>query len=84
MPLVPLRTMTFGEIEEYVESLERQVKSAEKKLDNRRKLLPSEVRRIRAMYDNGAWTQAEIAEAFCINNATVSRICSRQYYKEIA
>lgn len=46
---------------------------------NRKKLNASEVRTLRKMHRDGS-TQAELAERFNVNPATVSRIVRRIYY----
>jgi DNA-binding MarR family transcriptional regulator len=83
MTLAPLEKMSFGEIAEYVEALEGQVKTLTKKTDNAKKLLPQEVRRIRLLWNTGNWTQAELAEAFMVNPGTISRIVRGEYHKDI-
>ena len=50
------------------------------KLDNTKKLSPRDVRRMREMYRNGGYTQAELADIFDVNPATVSRTVRNIYH----
>jgi DNA-binding transcriptional regulator YiaG len=47
--------------------------------DNRKKLTPTEVKRMRRLWGQN-WTQAELAEAFDVNPATVSRTVRGIYH----
>lgn len=80
MAFASLESMTLGEIEEYVESLEEQVRSLTRKTDNRKKLDQRDAERIRELYTKGNWSQADLADAFDVNPATISRIVRRIYY----
>lgn len=84
MSLVNLESMTLGEIEDYVESLESRVRLLEKKTDNRKKLDYRDAQRIRKLYQTMDFTQAELAEMFDVNDATISRIVNGKYYPEAA
>lgn len=83
MSVAPLETMTLGEIYEYVETLEAEVKTLRKKSDNTKKLDRRDAERMRALYASEKWTQAELAEAFAVNDATVSRIVRGIYYAAV-
>lgn len=80
MAMVDLDSMTLGEIHEYIGSLEDEIKSLRKKTDNRKKLDERDAERIRDLYDTKNWTQAELAHAFNVNDATISRIVNNKYY----
>jgi DNA-binding MarR family transcriptional regulator len=49
------------------------------KNDNRKKLGAPEVASIRRLYDMG-WTQSELADAFAVNPATISRTVRGIYH----
>lgn len=82
MAMAPLNTMSLDEIKEYVEALEQEITVLRKKTDNRKKLDPRDAERIRALADSGRWTQVELAEAFNVNDATISRIVRGVYYAD--
>lgn len=82
MPIAPIATMTHDEILEYVDTLEQKVHEQEKKLDNRKKHAPQEVRMMRSLRDR-EFTIQDIADIFACNPTTVYRILTREYYPEI-
>jgi len=84
MAMVDLESMTLGEIEDYVESLEAEVKDLRKKTDNRKKLDLRDAQRIRRLYETRDLTQQDLAEMFDVNDATISRIVRQEYYPEVA
>lgn len=84
MPIAPLHTMTLGEIHEYVEKLESENRELRRKTNNAKKLDQRDADRIRSLYDGGNWSQAALAEAFNVNDATISRIVRNVYYPEVS
>jgi|HigsolmetaAR201D_1030396.scaffolds.fasta_scaffold177436_1 helix-turn-helix, Psq domain. len=68
------------ELQQYVVFLEDRVEQLENKTDNRKKLRPFEVRQIRALWKTGQVTQAELADQYNVNPATISRIVRGIYY----
>lgn len=82
MALVDLSAMTIQETHEYVEFLENEVKDLRRKTDNRKKLTGREVDMIKRLWDdgNGVRTQAELAEIFNVNPATISRTVRGIYH----
>jgi DNA-binding XRE family transcriptional regulator len=84
MAMVDLGSMTLGEIEVYVESLEDEIKLLRAKTDNRKKLDHRDAQRIRRLYNTRDVTQQDLAEMFDVNDATISRIIRGKYYPEAA
>lgn len=84
MAMVDLESMTLGEIEDYVESLESEIKTLRKKTDNTKKLDLRDAQRIRRLYETRDLTQQDLAEMFDVNDATISRIVRNKYYPEVA
>lgn len=84
MAMVDLESMTLGEIEDYVETLEQEIKDLRKKTDNRKKLDQRDAQRIRRLYETRDLTQQDLAEMFDVNDATISRIVRGKYYPEAA
>lgn len=61
------------ELHERIAELEAENAELLAKLDNSKKLSYRDVQRMKAMYREGGYTQAELADIFDINPATVSR-----------
>lgn len=80
MALAPVQDMTVSELIEYIEKLENENLDLRKKTDNRRKLDERDAARIRKLHSENNWTQAELAEAFNVNDGTISRIIRGIYY----
>lgn len=80
MPLAPVENMSVPELYEYIESLEKENRELRRKTDNRRKLDERDAARIRKLHSKNNWTQAELAEAFNVNDGTISRIIRGIYY----
>ena len=75
-----LDQMTLHEIVAYVRDLEKENQELREKTDNSKKLDPRDAKRIRELYDSGNWSQWELARAFAVNPATISRIVRGVYY----
>lgn len=84
MALAPVKDMTVSELIEYIEKLETENRGLRKKTDNRRKLDERDAARIRRLHASGNWTQAALADAFNVNDGTISRIVRGVYYAEVA
>lgn len=80
MPKVSLEKMTLREIIAYVRDLEAENKELRRKTDNSKKLDARDVQKIRQLYESGNWKQKELADAFNVNDATISRIVRGIYY----
>src|SRR5690606_16535271 len=80
MPKVSLEKMTLREIIAYVRDLEAENKELRRKTDNSKKLDARDVQKIRQLYESGNWKQNELADAFNVNDATISRIVRGIYY----
>lgn len=82
MPKVSLEKMTLREIIAYVRDLEAENKELRRKTDNSKKLDARDVQKIRQLYASGNWKQKELADAFNVNDATISRIVRGIYYAD--
>ena len=69
-----------SELESEVVELRREIARLRNKRNNQKKLSPREAERIREKYRTGKFTQAQLADMFDVNNATVSRIVRGIYY----
>ncbi|WP_280485411.1 hypothetical protein [Nocardia cyriacigeorgica] len=65
----------------YIASLEAQIAELKAKSDNRKKLSPRDVQLIRRFGNTTGMPHREIADAFEVNRATVSRILNGTYHK---
>ncbi|RYH53153.1 MAG: helix-turn-helix domain-containing protein [Alcaligenaceae bacterium] len=64
-----------------VRDLTAQIRYAQAKADNRKKLTAVEVAEIRRMYRNTGFSQREIADIYDVNPATISRTVRGIYHK---
>lgn len=71
---------SFEAVQAQIRALIEENQELRRKTNNRKKLAPSDVRRIRSLYADSGWTQRELAEAFDVNPATVSRIVRGIYH----
>lgn len=69
-----------SELESEVVELRREVDRLRKRHNNQKKLSPREAERMREKYRTGKFTQAQLADMFDVNDATVSRIVRGIYY----
>jgi DNA-binding NarL/FixJ family response regulator len=70
------------ELEAEVGRLHRENQRLRDTRSNRKKLTVREVENIRELNRRTGWTQKQIAEAFGVNPATVSRIVRNQYWRQ--
>lgn len=68
------------ELEDEVVELRREIDRLRKGHSNQKKLSPREAKRMREKYQTGKFTQAQLADMFDVNAATVSRIVRGIYY----
>lgn len=69
-----------NELESEVVELRREVDRLRKGRSNQKKLSAREAERMRERYRSGEFTQAQLADMFDVNDATVSRIVRGIYY----
>lgn len=69
------------ELTRTVKELTAQIRYAQAKADNRKKLTAVEVAEIRRMYRNTGFSQREIADIYDVNPATISRTVRGIYHK---
>lgn len=69
-----------SELESEVVELRREIDRLRKGRNNQKKLSPREAERMREKYRTGKFTQAQLADMFDVNDATVSRIVRGIYY----
>lgn len=69
-----------SELESEVVELRREIARLRNRNNNQKKLSPREAERIREKYRTGKFTQAQLADMFDVNDATVSRIVRGIYY----
>src|SRR5690606_41381778 len=69
-----------SELEAEVVELRPEIDPLRKGRNNQKKLSPREAKRIREKYQTGQFTQAQLADMFDVNDATVSRIVRGIYY----
>jgi DNA-binding MarR family transcriptional regulator len=69
-------------LEAEVGRLHRENQRLNDRRSNRKKLTLREVQNIRELNQRTGWTQKQIAEAFDINPATVSRIVRKIYWQK--
>lgn len=70
----------IGELKAAIEALENENAELRAAVDNRKKLTAAEVARMRRWHTEG-WSQAELADAFDVNDATISRIVRGIYWR---
>jgi hypothetical protein len=68
------------ELASEVDTLRAEVERLRGNRSNAKKLSDREVERMRALWATGDWTQAALADAFDVNNATVSRTVRGIYH----
>jgi DNA-binding MarR family transcriptional regulator len=84
--------LTAQKVAQYIEGLVAENEKLRARLSlaglgkhiNAKKLTPSEVREIRHLHNTSSMTQADLAEAYDVNPATISRIVRRQYHRRVA
>lgn len=70
----------LGELRDHIEKLEVENQQLRKAINNKKVLSESDVNRIRSWYSKGLFTQAELAEKFEVNPATISRTVRGIYH----
>ena len=80
--LSPGAQRIIGELVALLKEKEQEIEELQRKNDNRKVLSKSDVKRIRAWYRKGVFTQAELAVKFEVNPSTISRIVRGIYHSE--
>lgn len=83
MSTIALDELDRDQLEELTESLIKENRQLRAKTDNRKKLGTIEVQQIRKLYASGLYSQAEIADDYGVNPATVSRIVNGTYHSSV-